>query len=146
LYAGQDLIQETASNSQRALMNIASLTNSFNNLITLDETAVFDVVSEYQYSHDSSNLTVHNLFLSFSLFNGLLPAIILLTVVMVGIRRLSGTSYLPIGVFVYFLMLLGPDSFETRYALLLLVALVVIGRYRLQPYWATKLPFRRNGN
>jgi hypothetical protein len=126
LYTNLEVISETASNTQRSLMNIDALQASMDAIVTLDESRVFTSASDYQYSNDDSNLTVHNLFLAFALFNGFLPALILFWVVIFSVSNLDRTYYLPFGVFLFFLMLLGPDSFNTRFSLLLILSLNIV--------------------
>jgi len=126
LYSNSFFINETASNVQRSLMNISALLASTDSIITLDEFKIYGSAADHMYSHDDSNLTVHNLFLAFSLFNGLLPAVILFAVLVRSISKLASTSYLPFAIFLFFLMLLGPDSFNTRFALLVVLSLVII--------------------
>lgn len=126
LFVEQDVIIATASNAQRSAMNNKALIYSMQKPVALDETSVFDSVSEFRYSYDGSKLTVHNLFLAFGLFNGFFPALVLWVLVIKSIRRLSGSHLLPVGVYLYFIMILGPDSFTTRFSLMLLAVLIIL--------------------
>ncbi len=118
-----DKLENSASNAQRALMNYHALMDS--KFITMSETAIFDSAEPLRYAHDDERLTVHNLFLAFALFNGLIPAAILFISVITMISKISDSRLIPLGFYLYLVITLGPDSSQTRISLLLLCALCI---------------------
>jgi len=126
LMGSDDFLSGSLSNFQRSLLNFQAVIDIVGVPFTLNETGIFAAASELQYSHDSDSLTVHNLLLAFGLFNGLIPALWLGYLILRILRQLALGPYLPIGLYLYFVMLLGPDSSVTRYSLILLTSLLVI--------------------
>lgn len=117
-------LENSASNAQRALMNYHALMDS--RMFSMNETAIFESAESLQYPHDDDRLTVHNLILAFSLFNGIAPATALFACTIFILKKISLGKLLPLGFYLYLLIILGPDSSHTRISLLLLGSLSII--------------------
>ena len=124
-----NFLEDSASNKQRSLMNFEALISFISRPIQFDENSIFNTASDFINDQNDSNqnmLTVHCLFLAFGQFNGLIPMLVLYICVLNIMGRLVGTQYLPIAIYSYFQILLGPDSFDMRYFLLLMPCCLVL--------------------
>ncbi|MCU8104649.1 hypothetical protein L5M38_08850 [Shewanella sp. SM101] len=126
LYFSSDgLLNSSASNFQRVMMNISSVKHIVNYPFMFNETLIFTSVDEYRYAHDSDKLTVHNIILAFSLFNGWLSGLLLLCLISFSAKRFYHSNYLPIFIYMFGVLMLGPDAFDTR-IYIMLIALMLI--------------------
>lgn len=132
-------LEMSASNWQRSMMNISALNGTLATYFAMDELSIFTSALDYRYSYDSASLSVHNLFLAFGLFNGLLPMVALLCSVIYLVARHRSSTLAPVMVFSYFYILLGPDSSNTRAALLIIFACAGYGSSEREIWSARKL-------
>jgi hypothetical protein len=130
-----DILSGSASNYQRAGMNLQALIDMAPHPITFDDQTIFAAASTYRYSYNAADLTVHSLPLAFGLFNGWMAAVLLIALMIVAARRLTSGPYYPFFVYLFFEVVLGPDSFSTRCSLLLISGLVLLHRSRPQEGW-----------
>jgi len=130
LFDQHDILKMSASNSQRSAMNYSALSDVLRSPLLLDENLIYESASRYKFEYDDNRLTVHNLILAFGLFNGLLPGLLLLFLIFMAINRLIGSPYLPFAGYLFFVMMLGPDSSVTRISLIFLAGLVIIDSER----------------
>ncbi|UAL08908.1 hypothetical protein [Caulobacter segnis] len=116
-------IYSSASNMQRAGMNNAALMDTLKQPLTLDENAIFVSARPFAYSYDTASLTVHNLFLAFGLFNGLIVAFLLVAVTLLIVNTQTERRFIAISLFCFLYAMLGPDTAYTRVVLLILFSI-----------------------
>lgn len=122
-------IYSSASNMQRAGMNNAALIDIIKHPLKFDENAIFVSARAFAYSYDTATLTVHNLFLAFGLFNGLIVACLMVTVTLMIINAQTERRFIAISLFCFLYVMLGPDTAYTRVVLLILLSIGLLGQW-----------------
>jgi hypothetical protein len=127
------VLEASASNWQRAMLNHAAIVNTLSTPFSMSETTIFSAAEEYRYSHDTEALTVHNLFWAFGLFNGAIPAALLFWAVIRNVVTTRGCKYASIAGFYYLMMILGPDVTATRTGLLVICFAKILAAQDVYP-------------
>lgn len=137
-------LNSSASNWQRAMMNDSALKDTISTLFTMNESRIFDSAIDFRYSYDMENLSVHNIFLAFGLFNGLIPALILLFSCLSMVTRHRNSPLACVMMFLFIYMLLGPDTSVTRFSLMTIFACSALSVFATGKNRRPKKRARRN--